>query len=152
MINIKSLIPHREPFLFVDSILSIDEKKITAHKMFSKEEHFYEGHYPNNPITPGVILCETIFQTAAALILKNFPLEKGTPVLAKIEEARFKSIVKSEELLKITAELEEKYNKFFLMNGTIQKVDGTTVLKIKFSLAISESELPQEGLPRGSAP
>ncbi|MDR0418307.1 MAG: beta-hydroxyacyl-ACP dehydratase [Puniceicoccales bacterium] len=139
MIDIKSLIPHREPFLFVDSILSIDEKKIVTYKMFSKEERFYEGHYPNNPITPGVILCEAMFQTAAALILKNFPSEKGTPVLAKIEETRFKSIVKSEELLKITAELGEKYNNFFLMSGIIQKADGTTVLKIKFSLAINES-------------
>jgi 3-hydroxyacyl-[acyl-carrier-protein] dehydratase len=137
MIDIESLIPHRKPFLFVDSILSIDEKKITAHKMFSRGEYFYIGHYPNNPITPGVILCETVFQTAAALVLKNFPLENGTPVLAKIEEARFKSIVKPEETLMITAELEEKYAKFFLMNGTIQKIDGTIVLKIKFSLAIS---------------
>jgi 3-hydroxyacyl-[acyl-carrier-protein] dehydratase len=136
MIDIESLIPHRKPFLFVDSILSIDEKKITAHKIFSRGEYFYTGHYPNNPITPGVILCETVFQTAAALVLKNFPLEKGTPVLAKIEEARFKSIVKPEEPLVITAELEEKYNKFFLMNGAIHKSDGTIVLKIKFSLAI----------------
>jgi 3-hydroxyacyl-[acyl-carrier-protein] dehydratase len=137
MIAAETLIPHREPFLFVDSILSIGEKRIIAHKTFSDGEYFYRGHYPDNPITPGVILCEAVFQTAAALVLKNFSQEGGTPVLAKIVEARFKSIVKPQEALEITAELEEKYGKFFLMNGAICKIDGTAVLKVKFSLAIN---------------
>lgn len=137
MMDIKATIPHREPFLFVDTVESIDEKKIVTRKIFTENEYFYKGHYPSNPITPGVILCEVVFQTAAVLILKNFPLEKGTPVLAKIEEARFKSIVKPNEVLEITAELEEKYGKFFLMNGVIRKYKEILVLKTKFSLAIA---------------
>ncbi|MDR2371644.1 MAG: beta-hydroxyacyl-ACP dehydratase [Puniceicoccales bacterium] len=136
MIDIKATIPHREPFLFVDSIIDIGERVVIAQKTFPSTEYFYGGHYPDNPITPGVILCETVFQTAAILVLTNFPNEKGLPVLAKIEEARFRSIVKPNEVLKITAELEEKYGKFFLMNGTIHKADGVLALKIKFSLAI----------------
>ncbi|MDR0740504.1 MAG: beta-hydroxyacyl-ACP dehydratase [Puniceicoccales bacterium] len=136
MIDIKATIPHREPFLFVDSIIDIGERAVIAQKTFPSTEYFYGGHYPDNPITPGVILCETVFQTAAILVLTNFPNEKGLPVLAKIEEARFRSIVKPNEVLKINAELEEKYGKFFLMNGTIHKADGVLALKIKFSLAI----------------
>jgi 3-hydroxyacyl-[acyl-carrier-protein] dehydratase len=137
MIDIKATVPHREPFLFVDSVIAIGDGIIVARKTFSATEYFYEGHYPGNPITPGVILCETVFQTAAILILTKFPEERGTPVLAKIEEARFKSIVKSGEILEITAKLEEKYGKFFLMNGTIHKTNGTLILKVKFSLAIN---------------
>ncbi|MDR1906772.1 MAG: beta-hydroxyacyl-ACP dehydratase [Puniceicoccales bacterium] len=137
MIDIKATIPHREPFLFVDSVKSISEGEIVTQKTFSVEEYFYKGHYPSNPITPGVILCETVFQTAAILVLMKFPEEDGTPVLAKIEEARFRSIVKPGEALEITAGLEEKYGKFFLMNGSIRKADGIVVLKVKFSLAIN---------------
>ncbi|MDR1590794.1 MAG: beta-hydroxyacyl-ACP dehydratase [Puniceicoccales bacterium] len=137
MIDIKTTIPHREPFLFVDSVIDIGERTIVAGKTFSPTEYFYGGHYPSNPITPGVILCETVFQTAAILVLKNFPEAAGVPVLAKIEEARFRSIVKPGEALKITAELEEKYGKFFLMNGSIHRTDGTSVLRIKFSLAVN---------------
>jgi 3-hydroxyacyl-[acyl-carrier-protein] dehydratase len=137
MIDIRATIPHRKPFLFVDSIVDIEERTVVARKIFPPTEYFYGGHYPGNPITPGVILCETVFQTAAVLILTNFPDTKGTPVLAKIEGARFRSIVKPGETLEITAELEEQYGKFFLMNGTIRKTDGVPVLKIKFSLAVS---------------
>jgi 3-hydroxyacyl-[acyl-carrier-protein] dehydratase len=136
MIDIKATIPHREPFLFVDSVIDIGKQIVVARKIFPPTEYFYGGHYPGNPITPGAILCETVFQTAAILILTNFPEAKGIPVLAKIEEARFRSIVKPDETLEITVELEEKYGKFFLMNGTIRKTDGVLVLKIKFSLAI----------------
>jgi 3-hydroxyacyl-[acyl-carrier-protein] dehydratase len=136
MIDIKATIPHREPFLFVDSVIDIGKQTIIAQKTFLSTEYFYGGHYPGNPITPGVILCETVFQTAAILILTNFPNEEGVPVLAKIEETRFRSIVRPNETLKITVELEEKYGKFFLMNGSIHKADGVLALKIKFSLAI----------------
>jgi 3-hydroxyacyl-[acyl-carrier-protein] dehydratase len=138
--NIEDIIPHRKPFLFVDRLIHLEERKVICEKIFTLETNdFYNGHYPGNPITPGVLLCETVFQTAAILILKNFPRDQGIPILAKIEDARFKSIVKPNEILKITAELEEKYNSFFLMKGFIQKGDGTMVLKIKFSLALAHS-------------
>ena len=140
MIDIKSLIPHREPFLFVDEIVDLTEEGIVAKKIFRETEDFYRGHYPDHPITPGVILCEAVFQTAALLVLKKFPLQAGTqPVLARIEDARFKSIVRPNESLTISANLIEKCGQFFIMSGKIVKAsDQTLVLKIRFTLALAE--------------
>jgi 3-hydroxyacyl-[acyl-carrier-protein] dehydratase len=140
MISVKDIIPHRDPFLFVDCVVALEGQKITAEKIFLPTSDFYRGHYPGNPITPGVILCETVFQTAAILILKLFPLlEMQTPVLARIEDARFKSIVKPNEPLKIEAELNEKIGKFFMMSGTIAKEDNSIALKTKFALALLDT-------------
>jgi 3-hydroxyacyl-[acyl-carrier-protein] dehydratase len=137
MIDIKNTIPHREPFLFIDRVVALTNEKIVTEKTFSATNDFYKGHYPGNPITPGVILCEVVFQSAAILILKLFPLlEMQVPVLARIEEARFRSIVKPNELLTIEAEFCEKIGKFFLMTGSIFK-SKTAVLKIKFALAVN---------------
>jgi 3-hydroxyacyl-[acyl-carrier-protein] dehydratase len=138
VISIEDTIPHRDPFLFVDRVTAVEGHKITAEKIFPQTTDFYGGHYPGNPITPGVILCETVFQTGAILILKPFPtLKMQTPVLACIEDAQFKSIVKPDEPLIIEAEFDEKIGKFFMMKGTILKQDHTIALRIKFSLALA---------------
>ena len=142
MIDIKSVIPHREPFLFVDQVIELGDRIIITKKIFRHTENFYLGHYPNCPITPGVILCETIFQSAAILILKNFPIKSDEqPVLARIENARFKAIVYPDEELEIQARLREKCGKFFLMDGQIFKsTDSSLVLKVDFSLAVTHKQ------------
>lgn len=66
---IKDLIPHREPFLFIDELINI--KKLdyaTGIKLFKKTDAFFNGHFPGHPVVPGVILIEMMAQTAAALI------------------------------------------------------------------------------------
>ena len=137
MEGIENIIPHRAPFLFIDRVVKLEGERIVAEKTFGLGTDFYRGHYPGNPITPGVILCEAVFQAAAILVLKRYPLEKGDPVLAKIEEARFKAIVRPGEKLSIEAKLEEKAGKFYLMSGNIFKSEDINVLKIKFCLALS---------------
>ena len=67
--EIKSYIPHREPFLFVDSVLEFEMyKRILAVKTFSAEEQFFKGHFPGHPVVPGVILTEALAQAAAVLL------------------------------------------------------------------------------------
>ncbi len=63
--QILSLIPQQKPFRFVDEILEMDEHTIKGAYTFKKDEFFYEGHFPENPVTPGVILIETMAQTGA---------------------------------------------------------------------------------------
>ncbi|WP_299115740.1 3-hydroxyacyl-ACP dehydratase FabZ family protein [uncultured Winogradskyella sp.] len=60
--KIITLLPYQKPFLFVDGINTISEEGITGHYTFQKNETFYEGHFKNNPITPGVILTECMAQ------------------------------------------------------------------------------------------
>ncbi|MXW21799.1 MAG: 3-hydroxyacyl-ACP dehydratase FabZ, partial [Candidatus Dadabacteria bacterium] len=71
--EIKELLPHREPFLFVDSVLEIEKgKRISAEKLFSPEEFFFRGHFPGNPIVPGVIITEAMAQAGGVLFNYSF--------------------------------------------------------------------------------
>ena len=60
--QIKQVLPHRDPFLFLDRVIEISAEEIIAEKTFPKDESFYEGHFPNFPITPGVIILEAMDQ------------------------------------------------------------------------------------------
>jgi 3-hydroxyacyl-[acyl-carrier-protein] dehydratase len=64
--EIEKLLPHREPFLFVDEIVSADNEKITAKHVFTDKEFFFKGHFPEYPVVPGVILVETMAQSGGA--------------------------------------------------------------------------------------
>ena len=68
---VTDLIPHRPPFLFVDEIVSETADSLTARRTWRAEEDFYKGHYPNAPITPGVLLCEAVFQTGALFMARQ---------------------------------------------------------------------------------
>jgi len=69
--EIESLLPHREPFLFVDEIVQADEKKIVAKHVFTEKEFFFKGHFPEYPVVPGVILVETMAQSGGAGLRKQ---------------------------------------------------------------------------------
>lgn len=135
-------IPHRPPFLFVDRIVSIDAESATAERTIRGEEPQFEGHYPGNPIMPGVLLCEAVFQTGALFLIgQQEPSAEGTadltPVLSRIENARFKQMVKPGDCLTITAKLREKIGRFFFLDGSIAR-DGKTVMTVGFALALVE--------------
>jgi len=70
MNEIEKLLPHREPFLFVDEIVQADEKKIIAKHVFTEKEFFFKGHFPQYPVVPGVILVETMAQSGGAGLRK----------------------------------------------------------------------------------
>ena len=65
---IKTLIPHRDPMLFVDRVMSLSDNKITIESDINPEAEFFRGHFPNQPIMPGVLIIETVAQAGALLI------------------------------------------------------------------------------------
>ncbi|MDR0448401.1 MAG: 3-hydroxyacyl-ACP dehydratase FabZ [Treponema sp.] len=70
MNEIESLLPHREPFLFVDEIVEADNEKIVAKRVFTEKDFFFKGHFPEYPVVPGVILIETMAQSGGAGLRK----------------------------------------------------------------------------------
>ena len=71
MSEIERLLPHREPFLFVDEIIEADNERIVAKHLFSEKEFFFAGHFPEYPVVPGVILVETMAQSGGAGLRKT---------------------------------------------------------------------------------
>tara|TARA_B100000700_G_scaffold10519_1_gene10794 strand:- start:1055 stop:1495 length:441 start_codon:yes stop_codon:yes gene_type:complete len=96
--DIKRYLPHREPFLFIDEVVDIkDNEIIHAKKTISEDEYFLEGHFPGNPIFPGVILIEALGQASGILgftKMNKTPEEGSIYVLAGVDKVRFRKRVR----------------------------------------------------------
>ena len=137
-------IPHRPPFLFIDEIVEVREDGATCKRTIRTEEPQFEGHYPGNPIMPGVLLCEACFQTGAIYLAKHIEqsgrsLKDVTPLLSRIKDARFKQMVKPGDEILIEATMKEQLGKFFFLQGKVLK-QGKPAMTIEFALAMLEPE------------
>lgn len=141
MEDIYKSIPHRPPFLFVDEIVEVTENSALCRRTLRADEFFYEGHYPGNPITPGVLLCESVFQCGAIYLVKKWERmgadspQGKTPVLSRIQDARFKRMVKPGDTVEIEAIFKEELRGFQFMRGTVRK-DGKVALQVEFVLTL----------------
>ena len=136
--QITELIPHRPPFLWVDKIISCDAGSITTEKFIDPDLELFQGHYPENPIMPGVLLCEIIFQSGALLMSKTVQSAtseiKEIPVLTRIENAKFKRPVLPGDTVKIKVTLKETISSVSFLKGTL-KVSGKTAVQVVFACA-----------------
>jgi 3-hydroxyacyl-[acyl-carrier-protein] dehydratase len=102
VLKIMEVLPHRYPFLLVDRILEIDleNMKIKALKNVTINEPFFMGHFPGNPVMPGVLIIEAMAQVGAYLMLKKAGIEDGIVLFASIEEAKFrKPVVPGDQII-----------------------------------------------------
>jgi 3-hydroxyacyl-[acyl-carrier-protein] dehydratase len=105
MSEIENLLPHRAPFLFIDEILSADEKKIIARHIFTENEFFFKGHFPAYPVVPGVILIETMAQAGGAGLRKTGVLAGDALFfLASVDKAKFRRQVRPNEEVRLEIE------------------------------------------------
>ncbi len=93
--DIESLIPHRAPFLFVDEIISCDEKGSVSEHVFTEEEFFFKGHFPQYPVVPGVILVETMAQAGGAALSYQKTFAEGSLFfLGTVDKVKFRAQVR----------------------------------------------------------
>lgn len=134
VISIES-IPHRAPFVFVDRIVEVSDRRITTQKLADPGADFFRGHYPNKPIMPGVLLCEACFQAGALLVAHRigpYQAEGGAPVVTRISDARFKRMVVPGDLLDVEVTLDEELDGAYFMTGRVQ-VRGQLAVRLGFA-------------------
>ena len=139
--NVTDLIPHRPPFLFVDEIVSETADSLVAKRTFRADEFFYKGHYPEHPITPGVLLCEAVFQTGALLMAKRAKAagaaageQGGVPLLARVSDVKFRNPVFPGDTVELSVKIKEVMGGFTMMSGAITS-GGKRVLSVDFAVA-----------------
>ena len=104
MQDIKVLLPHREPFLYVDRLETVNEEKIVGYRVFGEGEYFFKGHFPNYPVVPGVILVETMAQCGGAGVAELGILGNKLFFLATVDKAKFRRQVRPNDEVRMEIE------------------------------------------------
>jgi 3-hydroxyacyl-[acyl-carrier-protein] dehydratase len=139
---ITELIPHRPPFLWVDRIISYEKECMVTEKTIPADLDIFQGHYPENPILPGVILCEALFQTGALLIARMShdagEARIGVPVLSRIGGARFRRPVGPGSTIQMQVFLKEKVAGSWFLKG-ILRVKEKIAVQVDFSCTLTSA-------------
>lgn len=138
--EIQNLIPHRDPFLWIDEVTEISESRIVARKQIAEDLDVFRGHYPHFPILPGVIQLEAAFQAGAILIAKTQDVGEGNvPVVTRVNNTRFRTMVRPGDTLDIEVELTEKLANAFFLTGRIS-AGGKVTVRLEFACAAAQIE------------
>ena len=122
--GIKKILPHRYPFLLVDRVTACDgQKTIAGYKNVTGNEEFFQGHFPGNPVMPGVLVIEALAQLGAVLLMQRFVGQKVFAYFAGIDKARFKRPVVPGDRLDMEALVLRDRGRFAVIEGKAS-VDG----------------------------
>jgi 3-hydroxyacyl-[acyl-carrier-protein] dehydratase len=129
IMEIRKWLPHRYPFLLIDRVLDlVPDSYIVALKNVTTNEHFFEGHFPEKPVMPGVLICEAMAQAAAVFARYSEPvlLKEKNLYLVGADSFKWKKMVMPGDTLTITMRSVRKRNPLWVMEGDVM-VDGSVV-------------------------
>ena len=131
--ELKKLMPHREPMLLVDEATAVSQDEAEGLYTVKGDEWFLQGHFPGNPVVPGVVLCEIMAQVCCVLLAGD---EVGhTPVFTHINQAKFHRMVKPGEMLRVKCHIYKKRVKFRFVEG-VARVGDKIAVKADFVFAL----------------
>ena len=145
--RILSILPHRYPFLLVDRIVSMEEgRKVVGIKNVTFNEPFFQGHFPGNPVMPGVLIVEAMAQVGAVLLLQGVPdREHKLVYFAGIDRARFRRPVTPGDQVRFEVEVLKLRSRSARLRGEAF-VDGSLVAEAELfsSMVDRDGPAPQE--------
>jgi len=137
--QIYDAIPHREPFLLVDEIVDWNDSHIECTKRFTGQEDFFAGHYPDYPLVPGVLLCEAAMQCGAILLSRHLAGADGkVPVATRMNDVRFKRMVRPGETIRMEIDLTEQLANAFFLKAKVT-VDGKVAVRFEFACTAADA-------------
>ena len=137
--DIESIIPHREPFILVDEVLEIDDEHIVALKNVRADEYYFQGHFPEMPVMPGVLVVESMAQ-AGAIVALNKPENKGKiAFFAGIDKVRFKKSVFPGDTLRLEVRLTKQRGPIGFGEGKAF-VNGALCVSAEIMFAIGDAK------------
>lgn len=137
--EIKKILPHREPMLLIDQATLINENTAEGFYTVRGDEYFLQGHFPGNPVVPGVILCEIMAQTCCVLMGEQGDSQGKTPYYTGLNQVKFKHPVRPGDTIRMECSLERVKKPFYFAKGT-GTVNGKVCLSGEFSFALMPSE------------
>jgi 3-hydroxyacyl-[acyl-carrier-protein] dehydratase len=138
-------IPHRKPMLLLDEIVEMDSGSIVCQITFQGDEFFFQGHYPDEPIVPGVILCEAGMQAGAVLLASMLAEDpagdsaKGVPVATRMNDVKFKKVTRPGDVVRVEVTLKERLAQAFFLQATI-RCEGKLVARFEFGCTMAQME------------
>lgn len=133
--EIKEIIPHREPFLLIDEVIELEPGKRCVARTYIKETDFwFAGHFPDNPVTPGVLLVEMLAQTGA-VCAGTLPENRGkTALFARLDKTKFKRMVLPGDVLTLEVEMIKLRGQVGVGKG-MATVDGEVAVTAELTFA-----------------
>lgn len=131
--EIKNILPHREPMLLLDEVELVEGKSHGKYHVRG-DEFFLQGHFPGNPIVPGVIQCEMLAQSACALLAED-AAQNVTPVFTGLDKVKFRGMVKPGDTVETECEITRQRGMFYFAKGT-GRVNGKVCVSAEFSFAL----------------
>ena len=135
---IREILPHRYPMLLVDRIEELEAERIVGIKNITVNEPFFNGHFPDYPVMPGVLIVEAMAQVAGVLVLSQIPDRKHKLVLlAGVDGAKFRKPVRPGDQLRIEMKLLKRKTTMAKMSGTAS-VDGVLVAEAEMLCVLAD--------------
>ena len=136
--EIRGILPHRYPFLLVDRIVELDADRVVGIKNVTANEPFFQGHFPDFPVMPGVLIVEAMAQTAGVLVLKSMPdRENKLVLLVAVENARFRRPVVPGDSLRMEMKVIKRKASVAKMAG-VATVDGVVVAEAEVMCKLAD--------------
>jgi beta-hydroxyacyl-ACP dehydratase FabZ len=141
--EIRAILPHRYPFLLVDRIVELEAERIVGIKCVTANEPFFQGHFPDFPVMPGVLIVEAMAQAAGVLVLKSMPdRERKLVLLVAIENARFRRPVVPGDTLRMEMKVIKRKASVAKMAG-VATVDGKIVAEVEVMCKLADKDEKQ---------